>query len=67
MKWLPIVALTVILGGCATCPPPQIETRVIDTACTWVKPLTFSKQDTPETKRQILAQELTRRQNCPPK
>ena len=67
MKWLPVVALAVTLAGCATCPPPQIETRVIDTACTWVKPLTFSKQDTPDTKRQIIEQEKTRRQNCPQK
>lgn len=67
MKWLPVVALTVLLGGCATCPPPQIETRVIDTGCSWVKPQTFAPGDTPETKRQIIEHEKTRRQNCPSK
>lgn len=64
MKWLAVGLIAVTLGGCATCPPPTVETRVIDTSCQWVKELTFSKNDTPETKRQIIEHDKALRENC---
>lgn len=68
MKWIVIAATVVVLGGCATRQPEvRVETRVIDTACSWVNPLTFSKNDTPETKRQIIEHDKVIRENCPNK
>lgn len=58
-----VVGCGLLLAGCQTCPtvPPA---RVVDTGCLWVKPMTASVADTPETKRQILEHELARRANC---
>ncbi|WEM05531.1 Rz-like spanin [Ralstonia phage BOESR1] len=68
MKWIAIVAALVALAGCATRPPEvRVETRVIDTACSWVDRLTFSKSDTPDTKRQIIEHDKTLMKNCPEK
>ncbi|MDN7893244.1 hypothetical protein QZM93_32045 [Burkholderia cepacia] len=58
-----MIAAAALLAGCQTCPPVP-PARVIDTACTWVMPLTASTADTPETKREILAYELARQKNC---
>ena len=55
-----------ILAGCDSCPPAAApQARVIDTACSWVIPMTAAAADTPETKRQIIAYEATRQKNCP--
>ncbi|UIY60090.1 hypothetical protein [Burkholderia cepacia] len=64
MRLLIAIAAAALLAGCQTCPsaPPA---RIIDTGCLWVKPMTASPADTPETKREILEHELARRTNCP--
>ncbi|POZ81559.1 MULTISPECIES: hypothetical protein [Burkholderia] len=58
-----VIGCGLLLAGCQTCPtvPPA---RIVDTACLWVKPMTASPADTPETKREILEYELARRVNC---
>ncbi|MGN8190268.1 hypothetical protein ACTJLD_30220 [Burkholderia sp. 22088] len=63
MRILIAIAAAAVLAGCHTCPsvPPA---RIVDTGCLWVKPMTASPADTPETKREILQYELTRRANC---
>jgi hypothetical protein len=57
------------LVGCVTAPAPapKVETRIVDTACLWVKELTFSEKDTSETKRQIIEHDKAVRKNCPKK
>lgn len=63
---LAAILLVTVLTGCAACvPQPPPEPRVIDTSCLWVKELTFSKADTPETKRQIIEHDKALRENCP--
>ncbi|RQS22467.1 hypothetical protein [Burkholderia sp. Bp8995] len=59
-----MIAAAALLAGCQSCPtaPPP---RVVDTACSWVMPLTASTADTVETKREILAYEIARQKNCP--
>ncbi|MCA8026403.1 hypothetical protein [Burkholderia cepacia] len=59
-----MIAAAALLAGCQTCPTAPAP-RVVDTACTWVMPMTASTADTPETKREILAYELARQKNCP--
>jgi len=58
-----MIAAAALLSGCQTCPPAPAP-RVVDTGCSWVMPLIASAQDTPETKREILAYELARQKNC---
>lgn len=64
----PLCALTIVLFGCATsCPPapaPVIQTRIVDTACNWVKPISASAADTIETRREVLAHDLAVQKNC---
>lgn len=68
-----LICSAVAIAGCATtAPTPQppqtvIVTKVVDTACDWVRPITASKADTAETKRQILAHDLAVAKNCPGK
>jgi hypothetical protein len=38
--------------------------RIIDTACQWTRLITASPEDTPATKRQILAHDLAWTANC---
>jgi hypothetical protein len=53
-----------LLSGCAhECPAPPAA-RVVDTACFWVAPMTASSADTAETKREIVAYEIARQNNC---
>ncbi|MCA8075394.1 hypothetical protein [Burkholderia cepacia] len=59
-----MLAAAALLAGCQTCPTAPTA-RVVDTACSWVMPMTASMADTPETKREILAYELARQKNCP--
>ena len=62
------LALAGTLTGCQTCPAPTVlPGKVIDTACNWVKPITASASDTPDTKKQILAHDLAVQKNCPQK
>jgi len=61
-----ILLWLLFLAACATqCPPAQPQTRVIDSACAWVKPITAAAGDTADTKRQILAHDMAVRANCP--
>lgn len=66
-----IICCALAITGCATtAPAPQppqtvTVTKVVDTACDWVRPITASKADTDETKRQILAHDLAVAKNCP--
>ncbi|WP_250451227.1 hypothetical protein [Caballeronia sp. ATUFL_M2_KS44] len=68
-----IICCALATGGCATTvptpQPPQTVTvtKVVDTACDWVKSITVSKADTDQTKRQILAHDLAVAKNCPQK
>lgn len=59
-----MIVMAVLLTGCQTCPTTPAP-RVVDTACSWVMPMTASTADTAWTKREILAYELARRKNCP--
>lgn len=69
MRTIAILLATLALGACAAdCPKPVTtvpRTRVVDTACSWVKPLSASPADTLETKQQILAHDLALSKNCP--
>lgn len=69
MRTIAILLVSVALGACAAdCPKPAPvipKTRIEDTACSWVKPLTASPADTIDTKRQILAHDLALSKNCP--
>ncbi|KVH51160.1 hypothetical protein WJ39_08365 [Burkholderia diffusa] len=61
-----IFALLVTLPFVAACAMSSMPTlRVIDTACSWVKPITAAPADTFETKQQILAHDLAVAKNCP--
>ncbi|AET90697.1 hypothetical protein BYI23_B000900 [Burkholderia sp. YI23] len=68
-----IICCALEITGCATnspaSQPPQTVTvtKIVDTACEWVKPITASAADTLETKRQILAHDLAITKNCPRK
>lgn len=64
MRPLIVIAAAALLAGCQSCPPAP-PARIVDTGCLWVKPMTASPADTPETKREILEHELARRANCP--
>jgi hypothetical protein len=60
--------VVLVLSGCAFSaapPPPTPAPRIIDSACKWVPRLTASHDDTPATKREILAYEQARQENCP--
>jgi hypothetical protein len=63
---VPLSLAVLLLAGCAQCPQPAPVTRVIDTACDWVKPITASLADTPDTLRQVLAHDQAIRKNCAP-
>lgn len=61
------------LAGCQTCPKgetpaPQVETRtrVVDTACSWVKPIYLDKTDvlSDATARAILAHDQAGAKVC---
>lgn len=69
-----VASVAALLAGCATCPAvapaPQPEviakTRVIDTACDWVKPIYLDKTDvlSDETAKAILAHDQAGAKNC---
>ncbi|MDV2160690.1 hypothetical protein [Burkholderia pseudomallei] len=70
MRAIIILFATLSIAACATdCPEPAApslpKTRVVDTACSWVKPITAVPEDTLETKQQILAHDLAVAKNCP--
>lgn len=57
-------AALVLLASCAMQPETPPPARVV-TECSWIQPLTFSRADTPETKRQIIALADKIAVNCP--
>lgn len=65
MKALLISLIALTMAGCATRVETVTVTKTIDTACNWVTELSFSKNDTPETKRQIIEHDKAVRKNCP--
>ncbi len=68
MRLMIIVCALAILGGCATAAPAQApSTRIIDTACDWVRFITTVPADTYETKQQIFAHDKAYLANCPSK
>lgn len=46
-----------LLAGCACFKEPEVQVRVVDTACKWTKPIIISQKDlfTDETAKQIVA------------
>ena len=62
-----MILTAALLAGCAAveapAPPPVV--RVVDTACSWVRVITLSADDTSETKRQVLAHDMAVLNNCP--
>lgn len=56
------------LSACAAAPAPcasiAAPPKIVDTACSWVRPLSASAADTDATKREILAHDLAWRANC---
>ena len=66
MRLMIIVCALAMLGGCAAAAPtPAPSTRVIDTACDWVKFITTVPADSYETKQQIFAHDKAYLANCP--
>ncbi|OYW89268.1 MAG: hypothetical protein B7Z23_12085, partial [Pseudomonadales bacterium 32-61-5] len=67
---LPSAAFALFASGCThlaptPAPTPESAVRVVDTACSWVRLITISPADTPETKRQVLAHDQAVLTNCP--
>jgi len=60
-----ILLVALGLSACAAQQPSWQPPRITDTACNWVRPMTFSADDTPQTKEEIIAYEMARRRNCP--
>lgn len=68
MRALLILCAALALSGCpATVPPADPPTKIIDTACSWVKFITTAPADTFETKQQVLAHDKAYLANCPGK
>lgn len=72
---MPLSLSVALLSSCATDgpaikPEPEVkivtQTRLVDTACDWTKPIFVSKSDvlTDETARAILAHNQTGAKNC---
>lgn len=64
------LAISALLAGCQSYPTPTPEvvtkTRVVDTACNWVKPIYPSKTDvlSDSTAAAILAHDQAGAKNC---
>jgi hypothetical protein len=65
------LSLLVLAGCAATCPPtpaPEVvtKTRIVDTACDWVKPIYLDKADvlTDATAKAILAHDQAGAKEC---
>jgi hypothetical protein len=68
MRLMIIVCALAMLAGCpATVPTQPPQTRVIDTACDWVRFITTVPADSYETKQQIFAHDKAYLANCPEK
>lgn len=59
-KWIACLPV-MLIASCATNGPATPEPTVLDTGCSWVKPIYIGKDDklTDETARQILAHNRT--------
>lgn len=51
------ILVLLLVTGCA-------QTKIVDTGCQWTTYITAHPDDTLETKRQILAHDLTRKEKC---
>ncbi|MBB5411967.1 hypothetical protein HDG34_005933 [Paraburkholderia sp. HC6.4b] len=66
-----LVLVSMSLAGCMVLQPaqqsstPPIQTKIVDKGCEWVKFISASPDDTPETKRQIIAHDKAFISNCP--
>lgn len=67
----PSLSLIALLAGCAApaCPPPPepvTKTRIVDTACDWVKPIYLDKSDvlSDATAKAILAHDQAGEKAC---
>lgn len=64
-----VILLAGFVAGCTADhakPAPEVpRTKVVDTACSWVKTISAAPADTIDTKRQILAHDLAVSKNCP--
>jgi len=66
MKTILIAMTAVVLAGCAAnAERPAPDVRIIDSVCSWAKPITIHPDDTEETKRQILEYDLALKRACP--
>jgi hypothetical protein len=67
MKYLALMMVPLLTSCAATTPEIRYETKVIDTACSWVQPITISRADviTDGTARLILAHNRQVKKNCP--
>jgi hypothetical protein len=54
-----LMMLSSLAAGCVT-----KDFSFIDSGCDWTKPITASRQDTEETKKQILSHGLEREKHC---
>jgi len=58
---LTLIMLSSLMAGCGLI---DKNTTFIDTGCDWTKTITASRQDTEETKKQILAHDIERQKHC---
>lgn len=56
-----LMMLSLFMAGCGLI---DKNLTFIDSGCDWTKPITASRQDTEETKRQILSHDLEREKHC---
>lgn len=68
MKY-PAWMMVLLLTGCGINGRVQTEAIVIDSSCSWAKPILISKRDalTDGTAKQILSHNELATKNCPPR
>lgn len=68
IKMSGISAMAMLLQSCAaTTPEIRYQTKIVDTSCSWVKPITISVKDsiTDRTAREVLTHNRLVARNCP--
>ena len=61
------IFLIFLLAGCATADTKPVYVDRVVNECAWAPKITFSTNDTAETKREIIAYETAYQKNCPAK